>query len=63
MTEAAQSLTDQIQNQVKDFYGNALGQTKGQLESTRSQLEEVAAEARARDQVERARAPAPLPPR
>src|SRR3712207_5710014 len=36
----SESLTDQIQNQVKDFYGNALGQTKGQLESTRSQLEE-----------------------
>ena len=42
MTESAQNLTQQIQeqavNSAKDFYGNALGEVKGQLESSRSQL-------------------------
>src|SRR5215210_9101993 len=40
-----QNLTQQIQEQAvssaKDFYGDALGQVKGQLESSRSQLEEL----------------------
>src|SRR5918997_1158164 len=43
MTEDVQNLTQEIQeqtvNSAKDFYGNALGQVKGQLESSRSELE------------------------
>jgi RNA binding exosome subunit len=43
MTENVQNLTQEIQeqtvNSAKDFYGNALGQVKGQLESSRSELE------------------------
>ena len=43
MTEQIQNLTQQIQQQAvdsaKNFYGDALGQVKGQLESSRTQLE------------------------
>ena len=43
MTEGAQNLAQQIQeqavNSAKDYYGNALGEVKGQLESSRAELE------------------------
>jgi hypothetical protein len=45
VTEDAQNLQQQIQeqtvNSAKDFYANQLGQIKGELESSRSQLESL----------------------
>ena len=45
MTEAAQSLIQQIQQQTvksaQDFYGSSLGSLKGRLENDRSQLEDL----------------------
>ena len=45
MTEGVQNLAQQIQEQAvssaKDFYGQALGQIKGQLESSRSELQSL----------------------
>jgi RNA binding exosome subunit len=45
MTEAAQSLVQQMQVQVlksaEDFYGNSLGTLEKQLENDRSQLQEL----------------------
>jgi pyruvate/2-oxoglutarate dehydrogenase complex dihydrolipoamide acyltransferase (E2) component len=46
VTEDAQNLTQQIQEQTlriaQDFYGESLGRLKGQLQSDRSQLENLA---------------------
>ena len=45
MTEAAQSLVQQMQVQVlksaEDFYGNSLGTLESQLENDRSQLQDL----------------------
>jgi len=45
MTEAAQSLVQQMQAQIlksaEDFYGNSLGTLESQLENDRSQLQDL----------------------
>ena len=39
--EISSQIQEQIVNSAKDFYGNTLGQVKGRLESSRSQLESL----------------------